>query len=168
MTEVARYLRIVTGVVAMVVGLAVLPACGSGHFQFVADHRVHITTPKARSTVSFPLTVRWSVRDVEQGAFAVFVDHTPVPAGKDLKWLARNDQACKTTAGCPDQSYFTSRQIFTTTKSEMTFPQLPKPRGHVRGPENHTVTVVLLDDTGHRVGESAWYVDFKVKRGAKR
>ena len=76
-------------------------------------------------------------------------------------------QTCRTTRGCPDQNYFTSRQIFTTTTSEMTFPQLPAPGHAHRGPENHTVTVVLLDRDGHRKGESAWYVDFKVKRPGK-
>ena len=172
MTELSgrlpRYLRLFGAVAALVTGLAVLPACGSGHFQFVADHRLHITAPRARSTVSLPMTVRWSFDDFQvgqvAGSFGVFIDRTPIPAGKDLKWVARKDESCQPRTGCPDESYFTSRQIFTTTKSEMTFAQLPKPGSHYRGPENHTVTVVLLDADGHRVGESAWYVDFKVHR----
>jgi hypothetical protein len=172
MTEVLRCLRPLAAVVAILAGVAVLPACGSSQFQFVADHRLHITAPRQRSTVSLPVTVRWryddfNVKEPDGGSFAVFVDHTPIPGGKTLAWLARNDQTCKTTPGCPDPSYFTSRQIFSTDESEMTFKQLPAPGHAHRGPENHTVTVVLLDHTGQRVGESAWYVDFTLKRQAK-
>jgi hypothetical protein len=137
----------------------------------VADHRLHISAPRQRSTVSLPVILRWSYDDFQTGpdagTFAVFVDRTPVPAGKDLRWLARNDRACRANQGCPNEEYFTSRQVFTTTKPEMTFPQLPKPASH-RGPETHTMTVVLLDRAGHRIGESAWYVDFKLRRENKR
>ena len=156
--------------------LVLAPACGNGH-QFVADHRVHITSPRQRSTVSLPVTVRWSYddfqvtgpgpgRDSHAGYFGVFVDRTPVPAGKDLKWVARNDQSCRASDGCPGPDYFTTRQIFTTEQPELTFRQLPKPGSH-HGPETHTVTVVLLDSSGHRVGESAWYVDFKLQRPSR-
>ena len=150
------------------------PGCASHEFQFVADHRLHITTPHQRSTVSLPVTVRWSYdhfqvtgpsdgRDRHSGYFAVFVDRAPVPAGKDLRWLSRNDRSCRASAGCPDIEYFTTRQVFTSTQPQMTFGQLPQPGRH-HGPEQHTITVVLLDGTGHRVGESAWSVDFKLHR----
>src|SRR6266480_1977503 len=79
----------------------VVPACAGHQYQFVADHRVHISAPRQRSTVTLPVTVRWSfdgfrvtgpdARDDPQArSFAVFVDRTPVPAGKALRWLARN------------------------------------------------------------------------------
>lgn len=166
-----RRLVALIAITATVLGLA--PACGGSH-QFVADHRVHITAPRQRSTMTLPITVRWSVddfrvtgpgagRDSHAGYFGVFVDRTPVPAGKDLRWLARNDRACRADQGCPNQDYFTTRQVFTTEQPQITFQQMPKPGAH-RGPETHTVTVVLLDGSGHRVGESAWYVDFKVHR----
>lgn len=160
-------------VATAVAALTLATACGGGH-QFVADHRVHITMPRQRSTVSLPVTVRWSYDDLRltgarsgdsrhAGYFGVFVDRTPVPAGKDLRWLARDDPSCRADQGCPNQEYFTSRQIFTTEHPEITFEQLPKPRTH-HGPETHTVTVVLFDGSGRRIGESAWYVDFHLTR----
>src|SRR4051812_46793072 len=104
MTELFRCLRPIAAVVAILAGVAVLPACGASQFQFVADHRLHITTPRQRSTVTLPVTVRWRYDDFDVsgpdgGSFAVFVDHTPIPGGKNLAWLARNDQTCKTTPG---------------------------------------------------------------------
>src|SRR3954452_15828203 len=154
--------------------LAVARGCATSHFQFVADHRLHIRAPKPRSTVSLPVTLRWSYDDFRvtgpdaghdpgAGYFAVFVDRTPVPAGKDLRWLARDDRACRAADGCPNAEYFTTRWVFTSTQPEMTFNQLPRPGRH-HGPETHTIIVVLLDGSGHRVGESAWYVDFKLHR----
>ena len=152
--------------------------CATGQYQFVADHRVHIDAPRPRSTVTLPLSLHWSYddfrvtgpdhsRDSHAGYFAVFVDRAPVPAGKDLRWLARNDPSCRPSEGCPNEQYFTSRQVFTTTQPQLTFDQLPKPASH-RGAETHTITVVLLDGSGRRIGESAWYVDFKVHRKAAR
>ena len=173
--RLTRRLRLAALAVAGLVGA---PACATGQFQFVADHRVHIRAPHQRSTVSLPVTVRWSYDDFKvtgphtsgdshAGYFAVFVDRTPVPAGKDLRWLARNDRSCRADDGCPNNEYFTTRQVFTSTEPQMTFAQLPKPGQH-HGPENHTITVVLLDGSGHRIGESAWYVDFKLRRDAKQ
>ena len=53
--------------------------------------------------------------------------------------------------------------MHTTTKTEITFDQLPD-----TGPEGreefHEVTVVLLDTSGHRIGESAFFVRFQLKR----
>ena len=123
------------------------------------------------------MTVRWTYdrftvtgpdggRDPHRGYFAVFVDRAPVPAGKDLGWLARNDRSCRTVATCPDEQYLADRHVFTTTTPEITFDQLPLPAFH-KGLEDHTITVVLLDGTGHRVGESAWYVDFRLRRSSR-
>src|SRR3954454_21953149 len=170
----APVLLAVRSVAVVAACLVFMPGCATSHFQFVADHRLHIRAPRQRTTVSLPVTMRWSYEDFRvtgpdaahdpgAGYFAVFVDRTPVPAGKDLRWLARDDRACRAADGCPNAEYFTTRWIFTSTQPEMTFNQLPRPGRH-HGPETHTIIVVLLDGSGHRVGESAWYVDFKLHR----
>jgi len=165
-----RFALMTMAVVGAVVGL--LPACGS-NLQFRADHRVHVIAPHARSVVQTPLTVRWTYRDFtvtgpdgghdpRRGYFGVFVDRSPMPAGNDLRWFARNDRSCRAVDGCPDADYLGRRRILTTTSPRVTVDQLDVPPYH-RGLEDHTVVIVLLDGQGRRVGESAWYVDFRVR-----
>jgi hypothetical protein len=42
---------------------------------------------------------------------------------------------------------------------------LPLPTYH-KGVEDHEAVIVLIDGTGRRIGESAWYVDFRYRRPA--
>jgi hypothetical protein len=160
-------------IVAAAVLLA-LPGCGS--MQYRNDHRVSITDPENRSTVTVPFTVRWTYRDFaatgptgrrdsKAGYFGVFIDRSPMPAGKHLDWIARDDRSCKRSGGCPNTQYLADRHVFTTTRPELVVSTLPTTNIHT-STERHEVTVVLLDGTGHRIGESAWYVavDYKRKR----
>jgi hypothetical protein len=162
---------------AALLGLASLVAttgCQVSNLQFRNDNRLHFSAPKARSLVSAPLTVSWQMqgftpsgldgsKEATKGAFAVFVDKAPMPVGKDLRWLARKDPGCKRDARCPDATYLADRGIFVTTDSSLTLAVLPAVPDGV-GDEQHYVNVVLLDGTGHRIGESAWYQPFTSKR----
>ena len=120
------------------------------------------------------LTISWSMkdftptglngaRDQRAGAFVVFVDHAPMPVGKDLVWLGRNDTGCRRDPRCPDAKYLADRGIFLTTATSVSVDTLPSVGDGV-GDEQHYVNVVLVDGTGHRIGESAWYVPFRSKR----
>ena len=142
--------------------------------QFKNDHRVAITSPENRSTVKVPFTLRWAYevftvtgptdkRDRDEGYFAVFVDRSPVPAGKHLSWIAKDDRSCVKTDGCPDERYLADRHVFTTTEPKLTISTLPSTNIHT-STERHEITVVLLDGKGHRIGESAWYVAVNYKR----
>jgi hypothetical protein len=154
--------------------LLCLSACGAGNLRFHNDDRLTFEAPKARSKVTAPLTVRWSMRDFSttgldgstdksSGVFAVFVDRAPMPAGKDLKWLFRNDSGCKHDARCPSLQQLADRDVLLTTTTHVTIDVLPQV-GEGVGDEQHFVNVVLLDGTGHRIGESAWYLPFRSKR----
>lgn len=158
---------------AAVTSLA-LTGCQLGQLQFRADHRLAFQAPASRAKVTVPLTVSWSMRDFDprgldgshdkhEGAFAVFVDRAPMPVGKDLRWLARDDQGCTRDPRCPGAQYLADRGVYVTTGTSVTLSALPAAPDGV-GDEQHYVNVVLVDGTGHRIGESAWYRPFQSKR----
>lgn len=152
-------------------------ACVPQGLAFRVDDRLKFTSPKDRAEVTLPLTVSWSVRDFsvvgpggskdgdKSGYFAVFVDQAPQPPGKPLAWLARKDHTCRANEGCPDDKYLAARNVYSTTDTKITFEQLPRPAredGHRK--ERHSFTVVLMDPTGHRIGESAFQLDVVLRR----
>lgn len=153
-----------------------LTGCGVGRLQFRNDHRLEFQEPESRSRVTTPVTIRWTMTGFsasgldgrpgdDRGVFAVFVDRSPMPVGKDLRWLARNDTACRRDPRCPDVQYLADRGVLLTTKTTVTLDTLPSvPDG--AGDEQHFVNVVLLDGTGKRIGESGWYLPFTAKRRA--
>lgn len=161
-----------------VAGCLMIAACVPQGLAFRVDDRLSISSPKNRSEVSLPVTVRWEMRDFtirkgdagessnKAGYFAVFVDRAPQPAGKPLSWLARDDRSCRTSEGCPNDEYFAARGVYSTTATQITFPQLPR-SSSTHQKERHSVTIVLLDPAGRRIGESAQQVDFVVRRKAQ-
>ena len=155
--------------------LAVLActACVPQGLAFRLDDRLTITAPADRAQVSLPVTLEWEVEDFDvvepgtdpredAGYFAVFVDRAPVPPGKTLAHVARNDSGCRAGDGCPDAEYLAGRGIYTTTDTRLVLEQLP--RGEEDERERHTATIVLLDGAGKRLGESAFEVVFEVDR----
>lgn len=169
-------MRRTTALRTTAVALCVLSTAGCqlGELQFKNDHRLTFQEPASRERVTLPVTISWSMRDFsttgldgssdpKQGAFAVFVDRAPMPVGKDLKWLARSDTGCKRDPRCPDAQYLADRGVHITTEPTLTLDVLPRAADGV-GDEEHYVNVVLLDGTGHRIGESAWYRPFTSKR----
>jgi hypothetical protein len=161
-------------VFALLVALSATSACQFSQLQFHNDNRLTFSQPGNRQKVTVPLTVSWSMKDFDasgldgskdkhKGAFAVFVDAAPMPVGKDLKWIARNDSGCKRDPQCPNAQFLADRGIFVTTDTSVTIDTLPQASDGI-GDEQHYVNVVLLDGTGHRIGESAWYRPFTSKR----
>lgn len=151
----------------MVAGLAaacalLLSGCVPQGLAFRVDDRVSITSPKDRAEVTLPLTVSWTAHDVAD-RFAVFVDRAPQPPGKPLSWVARKDHSCRASDDCPDEQYLAARGIYSTTGTHITFDQLPRSSDNGQK-ERHTITVVLLDAAGKRIGESAFQVNVVVRR----
>jgi hypothetical protein len=100
--------------------------------------------------------------------FGLFMDIDPQPPGESLDYFGRNDPTCKRDPDCPDTRYLRQRGIHVTTDTEMTFKTLPIAPGVDldRGdPDFHEATLVLLDEEGKRVGESAWAIIFEIERG---
>lgn len=156
--------------------VATSSACVPEGLAFRTDTRLEITSPEDRAEVTLPLTVSWTVRDFEivkagqsdssgdAGYFGVFVDSAPQPPGEPVSWVARDDPSCRAADGCPDKEYLALRGIYRTTDTSITLAQLPQPVGEPATRERHTITVVLLDPDGRRIGESAFAVDVTVDR----
>ena len=168
-----------SALVLVAVTLAAVSACGFGTrgLSFTTDDRVEITSPRDRQKLRLPVTIDWTVDDFEvtgpgrgsgdrEGYFAVFVDRSPVPPGKTLDHIARDDRSCRPGDGCPDAEYLSARNVYTATETQLVLDTLAKTARDGRR-EFHDVTVVLLDPDGRRIGESAWHVRFELERGAR-
>lgn len=156
-----------------------LGGCGITHLQdlnFRVDKRLHFESPKDRSTVHQPVTVSWRMdgfriaapgsRAPSRGAgyFAVFVDRTPIRPGRSMDDVAEDDPFCKQSPTCPDSQYLAQRNIYTTTKTSVAIPFIPNLSGNKEKLQLHVITVVLMDTSGHRIGESAWELDVRIRK----
>ncbi|HVF76452.1 MAG TPA: hypothetical protein VM938_15555 [Acidimicrobiales bacterium] len=163
--------------IAFVAVLATATGCGVSNLDFQVDRRLSFQAPAEDAEVELPLTIRWDVDDFtitepgaeagkKSGYFAVFVDAAPQPPGKPLSWLARDDRACETTPGCPDDKWFNSHDVYRVSGTSLTLERLPFVRAK-GDTEEHTITIVLVDPQGHRIGESAFTRTVKVARGRR-
>jgi hypothetical protein len=148
----------------LVLALA-LTACAN-NLNFRADHRLHWQTPAARKLVSAPFTLAWRFDGTPPAAFAIFVDRTPIKPGQTLKAVAGGDQTCKAEPTCPDATYLAERQVYMTTTMSLALAQVLPLSSDREGTQLHQATVVVLDASGHRIGESAWTRQFKMRRVA--
>ena len=161
--------------------LAVLPlaGCGLTHLQdlnFRVDKRLHFIAPKDRSTVGRTFTVSWTMNDFtvapegsapptrDAGYFAVFVDKTPIKPGQTMKSLAKDDLACQRDPRCPSPSYLKDLGVYTTTDTSLRIAQVGNVVGDKEKLQHHFITVVLMDTSGHRIGESAWELDLRIPK----
>lgn len=158
-------------VVATLVGASLISGCDWSTMAFVQDHRVRVVEPADRSTVTLPVALRWKVdgfritgkngsASPDAGYFAVFVDRPPMPPGRSLEWLARRDDSCGDSA-CG--SVKNLADVYSTKATELKLTRLPATDDR-RETERHEAVVVLLDGTGHRISESAFYVRFNFQR----
>jgi hypothetical protein len=136
-----------------------LTGCGVG--SFVTNQSVHVISPAPLTTVSAPFVVAWTVSGRTGPRFAVFVDQSPIAPGQSIDDLA--SQQCQRQPGCVNASYLAGLGVFLTASDQVTVPVLA-PLGGAAGREAfpvHTVTVVLMDSQGRRVGDAAWRVEFR-------
>ena len=150
-----------------------LPGCGIHNLAFTTDTRLHFTGPHSRSLVALPITISWTMRDFSvvspgtvpasgrSGYFAVFVDRAPIKPGQTVATIA--DRQCRQTSGCVNATYLAARGVYTTDTDSLTLKQLAQVNDY-QSVQLHEATVVLVDASGRRIGESAWYIDFRVRR----
>jgi hypothetical protein len=124
-------------------------ACGPTGLDFRQDHRLAIVAPDGVTTVHLPLTVRWRFLDPLGSAggtaeFAVFVDRAPVGPGESLASLDHAERHAVTV----------------TRATEAQVASVDTSGGAAR---EHQATVVLLDQGGRRIGETAAAVHFYVQ-----
>ena len=142
----------------------VTSACGVRDLDYVQDDRVAITAPGTNDAVTLPFEVSWTVEDFD-GRFAVFFDRSPMPRGRDLRSLVpRDDGVCRADPECPDAGWLAARGIYVTDETHLTISALPDLRQTSRQKDRHEVVIVLLDERGERVRESAFIREFMVDR----
>ena len=175
MTHVRRLGRLASACLA----LTLVAGCGLTHLQdlsFRVDNRLHFISPKDRSKVARPVVLRWTMKGFtiepngsappsrHAGYFAIFVDQQPIKPGQTMKSVASSDRYCKRTPGCPDANYLANRHIYTTTQTTFQLPTVdPIPNNHDRV-QLHTIVIVLMNTSGHRIGEAAWELDLRVRK----
>ena len=147
--------------------------CNVSNMAFTKNDSLHFTAPKSRALVALPVTLSWSIDGFQlekQGAappnshagyFALFVDRAPVRPGQTL--LAIADSNCKHTPGCFNAQYLATRGVYTTASTSFTLQEIDNINSYQKV-QLHEVTVILLDTSGRRIGESAWYIDFRMQR----
>lgn len=135
---------------SLLAGTLLIAACGYSGLAFRQDERVTIVEPDDRSRVTLPLTVSWEVRDFAfgpgEGAFGVLLDEAPPRPGETLDSIS---------------GHLTGRAAFTTMDTFLRIERVAP-----LGPDDgsfHEITVVLLDESGRRVGEGAWTVEFRTQ-----
>lgn len=154
--------------------------CGLQHpgdLNFRIDDRLEFLSPASRETVQQPMTVTWSMRDFtlappgsgpasdDTGYFAVFVDRAPVKPGKTLAEVAKDDEPnCAVDAECL-AAYLKSARVYTTTQTSIDLPRIPNDPNALEDTELHSITVILMDTEGRRIGESAWELQVRTTRG---
>jgi hypothetical protein len=160
--------------VALVVSTAGCATSLKG-LEFHNDNRLKITSPHENDKVTAPFTLRWTMRDFtvaaagkgpvnnDTGYFAIFVDKAPVKAGHTLNDVNKNTPSCKDSAECTTKSYLAREQVYTTTKDEFRIGSVADLVGNNESTQYHTATVILMDTSGHRISESAWSVEFRMR-----
>jgi hypothetical protein len=172
-------LRTTVHVALAAVTALLLGGCGLTHLQdlnFRVDDRLHFTSPQNRATVHQPVTVSWTMRDFriaprgseppsdDAGYFAVFVDRAPIHPEQTMRAVAHGDRFCEQNPHCPDAAYLAQHQVYTTTKTTLRLPQIPNIVGSQEKLQVHSITVVLMNTAGQRIGESAWELDIRIPK----
>jgi hypothetical protein len=145
-------------------------SCGADGLAFREDDRIAIITPADREKVRLPLEITWRAKpgkgDTAAPYYAVFVDRAPMPPGRTLLTLV--DDSCRQEPGCPSLEDFAETGVHVTETPKVVLETLPDRRDSTRtgARDSHEAVVVLLDEGGRRVGESAWSVEFVVERGS--
>jgi hypothetical protein len=166
-----RALRGLSAVLVAGLLVAASSGCGLSNLQFTKDNRLHFTSPHSRQLVGTPVTLTWTISgfraekqgssppSADAGYFAVFVDRAPVKPGQTLLSVA--DKSCRETPGCFNAEYLAERNVYVTTADAFTLDQVPALNTYEKV-QVHEVTVVLMNTAGQRIGESAWYLDFRL------
>jgi len=174
-----RLARAKRSVAAVTAAVSMTAGCGLTHLQdlnFRVDDRLHFVTPKDRSKVQLPLTIRWRMSDFtvaapgsaaprrDAGYFVLFVDQSPVEPGQTMKAICKADPFERGDKNCPTTDYLQSKRIYPTTSDSVTLERIPNLSGSKDKVQLHTFIVVLFDPAGHRIGESAWELDLRLPR----
>jgi len=134
-------------------------ACRTSGLAWREDRRLRIDTPKQNAVVTLPLEVRWHVRDLPKSlqgraySYVLFLDRFPQAPGQTLQHFdAGSKNLTQSRVGIIEARE--ERHVFTTI-----------PPHDARQRDKHELTVILLDDQGRRVGETAGFLTFRIAQG---
>ena len=137
--------------------------CALNGLAFAEDTRVKIDAPAAEATVRLPFDVRWHA-DGFDGTYLVVFDRSPMRPGQTLQSLVAHDDPCRSRPSCPDRQWLADHSLYLTSATHVRIDDLAEERTTKRAKDRHQLTVVLLDRSGRRVGESAFIREFIVDR----
>jgi hypothetical protein len=159
---------------ALSLALALLASAGCGIAQvdapisFRSDRRLDIQTPEPESTVDVPVRIEWDVDDFDTSVagnhFAVYVDRVPLGPNDVLRRRVCSEGERKPVAlgevrrPCRDDA----ETIVETSDTWVVLDCIQPRRGADRQRHRHTVSVVLLDGSGNRVGHAVSTVTFRL------
>jgi hypothetical protein len=157
---------------ALMVVLAVFASgCALRGLAFVKDSRLALVGFPDRSHIVLPHDVTWrftgALADPATAppgapvAFAVLVDWTPPPPGRSLASLLASDPTCRRTGGCP-AGYLARNRIYVTTDTTFHLANVSTGTDRNERRSFHELTVVLVDASGRRVGETAASTRFRI------
>ena len=141
-----------------------LHGCATEGLAFKQDNRLDITAPTQNETVRLPFDVRWDFEGEHPGRFVVFFDRIPMRPGQSLLSLVPEGHPCRSRPACPDEAFLEERWIHVTDQRAVTVKVLPETRTTNRAKDRHELTVVLLDEEGKRLGETAFTREFVIER----
>ncbi len=164
------------GLVSAFVAALVTAGCADyDGLLFVQDDRLSFTEPEDYEQVETPFTLSWTMEDFEvlekdedapvtedSGSFVVFIDQAPVEPGETLEAVGKDDPQCEADPRCPNRVYLNAKGVYPTRKTSLTLGNVP-PLASKEEVQLHQATVILLDAEGRRIGEYAWYRQFKMR-----
>jgi hypothetical protein len=155
--------RTVFGIVLGILALAVLvTGCRTSGLLFTKSSDFRILSPASSAEVKLPLRVTWTAGGSYRPGdrFAVFLDRGTIGPGENLSKLIPD--ACKKAPSCSGETFLQQEKVYVTSSPEVILATLPRSSvtGHSTGKEDHSVTVVILDSSGARVGEAFASTDF--------
>jgi hypothetical protein len=150
-------------VVTCLVAVASLVAgCRTSGLLFTTNGSFRILSPHSSSTVKLPITIAWTANGVYRSgdSFAVFLDRGTIRPGQNVSSVLPD--ICKQNPSCSRQSYFQQVNVWITSQPSLKLNTLPESSltGRSTGKEDHSVTVVILNNKGARVGEAFASADF--------
>jgi hypothetical protein len=173
---VIRRSRTALALAALAISLSGCALAHPGSLQWRVDKRLHFVSPEARAKVGQPVTISWRMTDFrvaplgseppskDVGYFAIFVDRGPLKPGQTMQSVVGGATYCRQIPRCTSRSELRQRNVFTTTATSFRFPVIPDLTTD-DSVQLHTFTIVLMDTSGHRIGESSWELDLRIPKG---
>jgi hypothetical protein len=147
----------------LVLATVLLPACSTHGLLFMKAERIDIVQPRENSLQRLPLHLAWTAEGV-RGRFVLFFDSSPMARGRSLLSLVPKHDLCRASADCPNPKWLSDNHIYVTDTPTLDVETLPDARRNKGAPDEHRVTIVMIDESGRRIDESAYSRYFVVDR----